>query len=405
MGEVDEPASPWFSDTGLTAGTPYYYTINALSSGGNPSVAERGEVRHSPLVSGTVKIVRGPYVQWVTPTSARVAWWTNIPSPSVVKYGIGAPSGQTATDTASVQEHVVLLAPLTAGTAYQYTVGDGASAVSGTANFKTSPAPGTSFSFDAMGDYGSASPGETQNANLIAADDAQFLQTTGDNVYSQAADPNFSTTYSEMDGHFFKQMQTALSAKALWTANGNKEYYGDGAWFKVIYAPNNERWYSYDWGDAHILVLDGSQPFDPASAQYAFAQADLAAHQSSSWRIVAIHDPPYSSTSTNSSSEPVQTNLVPLFQAQNVQLVLSGNSHNYERTVPLINGVPAAGGITYMVSGNGGNGFNPFTIPPPAYSAFRNDTLYGHLHITVSPAAINIQEISAADRRHARSLP
>jgi hypothetical protein len=396
VGEVDEPASPWFSDNGLTGSTTYYYTIKALSSGGNLSVAST-EKSASTLANGTVKIVRGPYVQWVTPTSARVAWWTNIASPAVVNYGIGSPTGNTATDTVPAQEHVVLLAPLTAGTAYQYTVGDGVSAVSGMANFVTNATPGTAFSFDAMGDYGSASPGEKQNANLIAADDAQFLQTLGDNVYSQAADPNFSTTYSEMDGHFFSQMQSALSAKALWTANGNKEYYGDGAWFKVIYAPNNEHWYSYDWGDAHIVVLDSSQPFDPASAQYAFAQADLAANQGSTWRIVVIQDPPYSSTSNNSSSGPVQTNLVPLFQAQNVQLVLSGNSHNYERTFPLINGAPAAGGVTYVVSGNGGNSFNPFTIPAPAYSAFRDATHFGHLHVAVSASTITVSEISAAD--------
>ena len=128
--------------------------------------------------------------------------------------------------------------------------------------------------------------------------------------------PELRHQYSEVDGHWFKQMQPAFSAKALWTANGNKEYYGHGAWFNVIWAPNNEKWYSYDWGDAHIVVLDSSQPFDPASAQYLWAQADLQANQGSAWRIVVIQDPPYSSTSANSSSMPVETNLVPLFQAQ-----------------------------------------------------------------------------------------
>jgi len=32
VGEVDEPASPWFSATGLTSATTYYYTIVAMSS-------------------------------------------------------------------------------------------------------------------------------------------------------------------------------------------------------------------------------------------------------------------------------------------------------------------------------------------------------------------------------------
>ena len=392
-GEVDEPAAPWFSDT-VAPGT-YAYTIIAFSSGGNDAPSS-GAKSGTTLGATIVKIVRGPTAQWVSPTSARVAWWTNITSPSVVNFGTAGPSGTTATDTTPVQNHVVLLAGLTAATAYQYNVGNGV-LVSPTAKFTTSPPAGTSFSFDAIGDYGAASIGETQNAGRIASDSSAFLQTLGDNVYSEASDPNFTTTYSEVDGHWFKQMQAAFTAKSLWTANGNKEYYGHGTWFNNIWAPNNEKWYSYDWGDAHFLVIDSSQPFDPASAQYAWALADLQAHQASAWRIAVIQDPPYSSTSNNSSSMPVEASLVPLFQAQGVQLVLSGNSHNYERSKPLIDGAPVIGGITYMVSGNGGNAFNPFTIPQPSWSAFRDDTHYGYLKISVSAAALVVNEVSAAD--------
>ena len=401
VGEVDEPASPWFSDTGLTASTPYTYTIVAFSSG-LVNAAPTTPKGATTLANGVVKVVRGPYVQWVTQTSARIAWWTNIPSKSVVNYGTVTPS-VTVTDATpgtggaagQDQEHVVLLDALTPATAYVYIVGDG-TAVSTQATFKTSVAAGTSFSFDAIGDYGAASLGQTQNAGRIATDSAQFLQTLGDNVYSEAKDPNFTLQYSEFDGHFFKPMKSALSAKALWTANGNKEYYGHGAWFEAIWAPNNEKWYSYDSGDAHIVVLDSSQPFDPSSAQYTWAQADLAANQAAAWRIVVIQDPPYSSTSVNSSSLPVETDLVPLFEAQKVQLVLSGNSHNYERSKPLIGGVPTTGGITYMVSGNGGNAFNPFVLAQPSWSAFRQDSQYGYLNISVSPTALVVNEISAA---------
>jgi hypothetical protein len=59
--------------------------------------------------------------------------------------------------------------------------------------------------------------------------------------------------------------------------------------------------------------------------------------------------------------------------------------------------VPASGGVTYVVSGNGGNSFNPFTIPEPSWSAHRDDTHYGHLHIGVTASALTIQEINASD--------
>ena len=181
------------------------------------------------------------------------------------------------------------------------------------------------------------------------------------------------------------------------TANGEKEYFGDGTFWGDFSLPNNEEWFSYDWGDAHILVMDTERPYSPGSPQYNFAQSDLAAHQSSKWRIVVFQNPPYSSTTTNSSSVPVQQNVVPLLQQENVQLVLSGNSHNYERSFPLINGQPAQGGITYIVTGAGGNSFNKFAIAEPSWSAFREDTSYEYVRVTVSATSLLLQAVKASD--------
>jgi UDP-2,3-diacylglucosamine pyrophosphatase LpxH len=45
----------------------------------------------------------------------------------------------------------------------------------------------------------------------------------------------------------------------------------------------------------------------------------------------------------------VRTTYQPLFEEFGVQMVFSGHSHNYERSVPI-------NGVTYMVTGGGGNG-------------------------------------------------
>jgi hypothetical protein len=78
-----------------------------------------------------------------------------------------------------------------------------------------------------------------------------------------------------------------------------------------------------------------------------------------------------------------------LLEQQNVDLVLSGNSHNYERTYPLVGGVPSEGGVTYVVSGGGGNGLNQFTIPQPSWSAHRQ-AIYQYLRITVSSSSLQV---------------
>ena len=169
---------------------------------------------------------------------------------------------------------------LSAGTDYPYTVTS--DAVSASGSLRTAALPGQTFSFAAIGDFGGGSPGETQNAANIAGAGTQFIQTLGDNIYPSAGlpDPNFTTTYSDFDARFFKPFGPAVQSQAFFPANGNKEYYGDGEFWAAFPMPGaNHSWYSYDWGDAHILVLDGEQPYAPGSAQYSFAQADLAAHQ------------------------------------------------------------------------------------------------------------------------------
>ena len=396
VGRVDLPARNSFSDNGLTASTSYTYTVRTVDSAGNRSSPSKDKIV-TTFASGQVMIARGPYVQWVTSSSARISWWTNLPTQSVVSCQT-CPQA-TSVDPILTRQHVMLLGGLTGGTGYAYTVGDGTPSVAGT--FVTAAPIGTTFSFAAIGDYGGGSPGETENATAIAADGTSFIQTVGDNIYPESADPDFSTTYSDYDGRFFKQFGPALAKKVFWSSNSNKEYYGQGAWFGHMSLPNNERWYSYDWGDAHVLVLDNEQPYDPGTPQYTFAQADLAAHQSALWRIVVAGRPAYSSTSANSSSVPVRTILVQLFEAQHVSVVISGNSHNFERTFPLLsngdpnNPVVDPSGVTYIVTGNGGNGFNKFSGTAPYWSAFRQSNYYGYLQATVGPTSLVLREVSS----------
>jgi chitodextrinase len=389
VGTVERPNSQRFSENGLAPSTSYSYTVQAVDSAGNRSAMTTPKSVTTKAV-GAVIIARGPYLSNVTGTSAVVSWWTNIATTGVVTI-----AGQSITDPAgTVQHHAVTVNGLSAGATYPYTVKSGTVSAGGT--LQTAAPAGQSFSFAAIGDFGGQSTGETQNAANIAGAGTQFIQTLGDNIYPAAGlpDPNFTTTYSDFDGRFFKQFGPAVKSQAFFPANGNKEYYSDGEFWAAFPMPgSNHSFYSYDWGDAHILVLDSEQPYTPGSEQYAFAQADLAAHQGDAWRIVVSPRPPYSSTSASSSSKGVQQYLVPLFQAEHVDLVLSGNSHNYERTVPLTDGVQASGGITYIVSGGGGNGFNAFGSFTQPWTAFRESSYYEYVKITVTPTTLTADAI------------
>lgn len=402
IARIDLPGGLRYSENGLTAGGLYGYVIRAVDSAGNisaPTTTKPPAFATTPA-DGTVLLARGPYLTKATGSSVTIDWWTNIASNGVVHYGIGS-AGSTATDS-SKQHHSVTLTGLTGNSTYQYNVGTGSGTPLATATFRTAAAAGSTFSFAAIGDFGGASPGETQNAANIASGGTSFVQTVGDNIYDSAGDPdpNFTTTYSDYDARFFKQFDQVVKSQAFFPANGNQEYYGNGEfWNTFPMLGSNHSWYSYDWGNAHFLVLDSELPVDTSSPQYAFAQSDLNAHQSAKWRIVVMQRPPYSSTSNASSFKAGQSTLVPLFQNEKVSLVLSGNSHNYERSKPLINGSPAANGITYVVTGGGGNGHNAFTIAQPSWSAYRNATSYEYAKVTVSPTSIRVDAIDSATNK------
>jgi hypothetical protein len=395
---VELPGGLRWSDNGLGAGTAHSYVVKAVDSAVNVSAGTTAR-NASTLAAGTAQIARGPYLSNVTGTSAVISWWTNIPTPGVASWGLASATERSAGDPAgSVVGHSVTIGGLTPGTRYLYQVGNGAGLVSAASSFRSAAAPGQAFTFAAIGDFGGGGGGTAQNAANIAAAGTSFILTAGDNIYPSAGhpDPDFATTLSDFDQRFYRPFGPAIATQAFVPANGNKEYYGDGAfWWNFPMPGSNHSWYGYDWGDAHILVLDTEQPFGRGTEQYAFAESDLAAHKGAAFRIVVIHKPPYSSTSAVSSSPTVQQQLVPLFEQQRVSLVLSGNSHNYERSQPLIAGAPASSGITYVVTGAGGNGFNKFTIPPPAWSAFREDAYFEYVHIAVSPATLRLDAVRA----------
>lgn len=99
-------------------------------------------------------------------------------------------------------------------------------------------------------------------------------------------------------------------------------------------------WYSTQLNDVTVVALDSNNPDDPVQLQWldrTLATCDT------TWRIAILHHPPYSAGYTGSALEAREA-FTPLFEAHGVQLVLSGDDHDYQRSKPI-------NGVTYVVSG------------------------------------------------------
>ena len=117
-----------------------------------------------------------------------------------------------------------------------------------------------------------------------------------------------------------------------------------------------EAYYSFDWGNVHFIALDShdsdrSAPANPATnvcppgqggAMYQWLCADLAATEQD-FIIAFWHHPPYTKGSHDSDNaidstgrmQEMRERFLPVMDAYGVDLVLSGHSHSYERSLLL----------------------------------------------------------------------
>ncbi len=321
------------------------------------SVAVALFVLLAAATSSPAAILKGPYLQGVTPSSIRVRWETDTGSDSRVDYGQTASYGSclagdygTYLPVSGTYLHDVPLTGLTADTIYHYMITTGASS-SSDSTFPTAIALDTSFFRFAV--YGDTQAGDTLTpdttvqemiAEGILHSNSMFVIHAGDVVYDGGV-------YAQWESQFFDPSSSMLFTMPLFFAVGNHELrvpsvpFWAGTFFYWPSAPDT--WYSFDYGNAHFAILDTNVDFSPGSAQYVWLESDLGS-ASKTWLFVAFHHPPYTSSSAGSQTIPtdVRQFLVPLFETYGVDMVLNSHVHLYERS--------EKNNIHYIITGGGG---------------------------------------------------
>ncbi len=310
-----------------------------------------------------------------TSTTMSVVWETTpATTGSTVKYGPDSGYGQTATGTTDSQGtngliHMVEITGLSPGTTYHYSCGDATGGWSPDSTFTTSPATATNFTFISMGDSRD-NPTELQKiVGKVIIVNPDFVGFSGDLVGSDDA-----TLY---DG-WFTIWQPLGNHVPIVPSIGNHEESGVN-YIHRFTLPNNERWYSLNYSNMHIIVLSTSQDtYSTGSEQYNWLVHDLqvAANDSAHpWKIAIFHNPPYN-VGGHGGDAGVQTYLVPLFLQYKVDIVFNGHNHYYERTYPLA-----------------GGGSNP-TVTNHSLHYYRNPT--GVIYATTGSCGAPLYDIGSA---------
>ncbi len=237
--------------------------------------------------------------------------------------------------------------------------------------------------------------GDEATADLIDDIDGTIF-TTGDNAYPDATDANFQNCYEPSWGRHKPR---------TYPSPGNHEYHIPGAsgyfdYFGAAAGDPAEGYYSYELGNWHIVSLNSmceeAGGCGEDSPMVSWLKGDLAA-SSNTCTLAYWHHPLFSS-GYHGNQDKMKPTWDALYAA-NVDVVLNGHDHAYERFAPQDpSGVAdSARGIREFVVGTGGADLRPFeTIQPN--SEVRNADTHGVLRLTLQATSYDWEFVPVAGK-------
>lgn len=320
------------------------------------------------------RVRSGAYVQDVRQTSAKICWlgWED----TTVEFSVVPEAGGAAVPVEWLRRGgrcVVRASGLTAGVRYRYLAaaeGKVLDALSG--SFVTPPATTDArVRFAVVGDSGGLPPWVnvqqsppihllsrlgwlwtdgpvTRIGRGIAAAKPDFWLHVGDVVYWRGEQRHYGPG-------FFWPFAEALRNAPIYPVLGNHDWEWDqGRPFLANFElPDDadEQFFSFGWGPVRVvgLNLNRSVGYEPAVA---YAAAAFAAAREP-WRIVVQHFPLWSGSRQGDRPDLIER-MLPMLQAQHVDLLLCGHDHVYQRFAP-------RNGVVEVVTGGGGKSLYDLT--------------------------------------------
>ncbi len=243
---------------------------------------------------------------------------------------------------------------------------------SGPPNEPVERTPG-SWTFSAIGDYGSGHSPLDEIGNNIEAGRPDLLLTLGDNVYYNGTEAEFQKKWDPPQW-FGRIREGQVVRPSLGNHDVRRE--PDGVpYFKRFPELDEARFYSFDHKGVHFVSIDSNESLAPNSPQHRWLERDLA-KSTSDWKVLYFHHPLYNGNPGDNG--PNDQYLGPLIAKYGVDLVLTGHEHNYQRSRPINDN-----GTLEVISGGGGQSLHPFRRPQPGHNAYR-DVDFGHVEVEVT---------------------
>jgi hypothetical protein len=256
--------------------------------------------------------------------------------------------------------HDVELTGLEPETTYYFVCGGEQGGYSSERSFHTAPIGPSRVRFVVGGDCRSNPSQRDIISATMSQFDPSFVLFSGDLVESGVNQAEWDNLLASLQSFW---VGTDNRTIPIVPSLGNHEANAT-AYYEQFALPNNEQWYSFNWGsNVHVTVLNSEA--NVSGDQLQWLENDLATHQNFTWKFVMFHNSLFSSGTHGSWTE-TQQYWCPLFDKYGVDVVFSGHDHDYERSKP-INYTASktspqesyANGTMYLVSGGWGAPLHP----------------------------------------------
>jgi hypothetical protein len=261
------------------------------------------------------------------------------------------------------------------------------------------------FTFTAFGDQGVGSHA-LRNDGVVAAQQPAFHLHAGDICYADSRGGggpvsvdgrNDTDVFQPRTWDTFLTQTESVAASVPWmVAFGNHDmealYSPDGYGGQLArfdFPANGPKHthgvYSFVYGNVGVIALDTNDITHELSANHGYSGGaqtawlagrlkSLRAQPDVDFLVVFFHHCAYSTTHNHASEGGVRRHWVPLFDKYDVDLVINGHNHVYERADTMRHGTakptpigsivhPAVDGTTYVTAGAGGGGLYKFPVP------------------------------------------
>jgi acid phosphatase type 7 len=336
------------------------------------------------------RMLKGPYLQDLAPTSITVMWQLDPPMPA--RLIVDGPGGQRTQEVESSRITEARIVDLEPAARYRYRVVVGDASWQG--EFATAPEVGTDvpFSFVVIGDTRYSVDAHRRVIERVSQEVPDFVLGTGDMVDEGHRQEQWQ--------QFFEIESELLRDNVYFPALGNHDRQGRGrtadSYRSYFSVPQNggetERYYAFTYGTSRVLVLDSNEYSFALTDQTSWIELELiAARQDPSIRhiFVVMHHPPFS-ISLHGGNRDLRERWTPLFETYQVSAVFSGHDHVYSRA--------ESNGIRYFVTGGGGAPLyprRPRSHPIDLEAVKKFERVHHYLRVTVTGNRIEVTAIRA----------